>query len=216
MSLRLDRRSEELRLRVVRRPLRHDSAPKHVAGSATFVDDIREPEGLLHIAVGGAPVASGQLLGLDLDAVRAAPGVVAVLTAADISGKNDVGPVLHDDPIFVEGRIEFYGQVVFAVVAKTRDEARRAAKLATVAASTGTHCVSVDDALAADSRILPDYTFRKDDSAAALAECAHRVKGRLRIGGQEHLYLEGQTPPALPGEEGDMPILTSTPPPGES
>src|SRR3954467_13749034 len=110
MSLQLDRRSEEMRLRVVRRSMRHDSSPKHVTGSATFVDDVREPEGLLHIAVGGAPVAARQLLGIDLDAVRAAPGVVAVLTAADIPGKNDVGPVLHDDPIFVDTRIDFYGQ----------------------------------------------------------------------------------------------------------
>src|SRR5436305_11864601 len=215
MSLQLDRRSEDLRLRVVRRPLWHDSSPKHVAGSATFVDDIREPEGLLHIAVGGAPIASGQLLGVELDAVRAAPGVVAVLTVADIPGKNDVGPVLHDDPIFVETRIDFYGQVVFAVVAKTREQARRAAKLAKVEASVGTHCVSVDDALAADSHILPDYTFRKDDSAAALAESAHRVKGRLRIGGQEHFYLEGQVSLAIPGEDGDMLIHTSTQHPSE-
>jgi xanthine dehydrogenase large subunit len=215
MSLQLDRRSEELRLRVVRRPLRHDSSSKHVAGSATFVDDILEPEGLLHIAVGGAPVASGQLLGIDLDAVRAAPGVVAVLTAADIPGKNDVGPVLHDDPIFVDSRIEFYGQVVFAVVAKTREQARRAARLAKIEASVGTHCVTVDDALAADSHILPDYTFRKDDSAAALTASAYRVKGRLRIGGQEHFYLEGQVSLAIPGEDGDMLIHTSTQHPSE-
>jgi len=215
MSLQLDRRSEELRLRVVRRPLRHDSSPKHVAGSATFVDDIREPEGLLHIAVGGVPVASGQLFGVDLDAVRAAPGVVAVLTAKDIPGKNDVGPVLHDDPIFVDSRIDFYGQVVFAVVANTREQARRAAKLAKVEASVGTHCVSVDDALAADSHILPDYTFRKDDSAAALAQSAYRVKGRLRIGGQEHFYLEGQVSLAIPGEDGDMTVYTSTQHPSE-
>ena len=122
MSVQLDRRDQDLRLRVVRRAMRHDSAPKHVAGSASFVDDIREPEGLLHIAVGGAPVAAGQLMGVDLAAVKGAPGVVAVLTAADIPGKNDVGPVLHDDPIFVSGNIEFHGQVVFAVVAKTRDK----------------------------------------------------------------------------------------------
>ncbi|TMJ02571.1 MAG: xanthine dehydrogenase molybdopterin binding subunit [Alphaproteobacteria bacterium] len=215
MSLQLDRRSEELRLRVVRRPLRHDSAAKHVAGSATFVDDIREPEGLLHIAAGGVPAASGQLLGVDLAAVRAAPGVVAVLTAADIPGKNDVGPVVHDDPVFVESRIEFYGQVVFAVVATTREQARRAAKLAKVAAAVGTHCVSVDDALAAGSHILPDCTFRKDDSAAALAASAHRVKGQLRIGGQEHFYLEGQVSLAIPGEDGDMLIHTSTQHPSE-
>jgi xanthine dehydrogenase large subunit len=177
MSLQLDRRSEELRLRVVRRALRHDSSPKHVAGTATFVDDMRGPEGLLHIAVGGAPITAGQLLGIDLDAVRAAPGVVVVLTAADIPGKNDVGPVLHDDPVFVDGRIEFHGQVAFAVVAKTRGEARRAVKLAKFAVATGAHCVSVDDALAADQHILPDYSFRKDDSAAALAESAYRMKG---------------------------------------
>src|SRR3954471_21534903 len=108
MSVQLDRRAEELRLRVVRRSLQHDSSPKHVAGSAIFIDDMREPEGLLHIAVGGAPVAAGQLLGFDVDAVRAAPGVVAVLTAADIPGVNDVGPVVSDDPVFVAGNVEFY------------------------------------------------------------------------------------------------------------
>jgi xanthine dehydrogenase large subunit len=165
-----------MRLRVVRRSMRHDSAPKHVAGSATFIDDIREPEGLLHIAVGGAPIAAGQLLGVDLDAVRAAPGVVAVLTAADIPGTNDVGPVLHDDPIFATANIAFHGQVVFAVVANTRDEARRAARLARIEASTGTHCVTVDDALAADTRILPDYSFGKDDSAVALEKAESAVR----------------------------------------
>src|SRR4051812_22690430 len=215
MSLQLDSRSEELRLRVVRRALRHDSSPKHVAGTATFVDDMREPEGLLHIAVGGAPVTAGQLLSMNLDAVRAAPGVVAVLTAADIPGKNDVGPVLHDDPVFIDGRIEFHGQVAFAVVAKTRGEARRAAKLARFEVATGAHCVSVDDALAADQHILPDYTFRKDDSTAALTESAYRMKGRLRIGGQEHFYLEGQVSLAIPGEDGDMLIHTSTQHPSE-
>src|SRR3954453_12937469 len=110
MSLQLDRRSEELRLRVVRRAMRHDSSAKHVAATATFVDDMREPEGLLHIAVGGAPVTAGQLLSMNLDAARAAPGVLAVLTAADIPGENDVGPAPPDDPVFVDGRIEFRGQ----------------------------------------------------------------------------------------------------------
>ena len=117
MSVQLDRRAEELRLRVVRRAMRHDSAPKHVAGSASFIDDIREPEGLLHIAVGGAPVAAGQLLGVDFEKARAAPGVVAILTAADIPGKNDVSPVFGDDPMFATDSVEFHGQVVFAVVA---------------------------------------------------------------------------------------------------
>src|ERR1700738_5029773 len=215
MSAQPDLRSEALRLRVVHRSMRHDSAPKHVAGSATFIDDIREPEGLLHIAVGGAPVAAGQLLGLDLDAVRAAPGVVTVLTAADIPGVNDVSAIAGDDPVFVSGHIEFHGQVVFAVVAKTRDEARRAARLAKVAASTGPHCVSVDDALAADTRILPDCAFARNDSAAALAKAEQRIKGRLRIGGQEPFYRDGQVSIAIPGEDGEMLVYCSTQHPSE-
>ncbi len=215
MSVLFDRRAEELRLRVVRRPMRHDSSPRHVAGSAAFIDDIREPEGLLHIAVGGAPIAAGQLLGIDLSAVRVAPGVVATLTAADIPGKNDVSAIAGDDPVFAEGSIEFHGQVAFAVVAKTRGEARRAARLAKVEASVGTPCISVDDALASDVHILPDYTFRKDDSAAALEASPKRVKGRLRIGGQEHFYLEGQVSLAIPGEDGDMLVYCSTQHPSE-
>ena len=174
MSLQLDRRAEELRLRVVRRALRHDSAPKHVAGSATYIDDIREPEGTLHIAVGGAPIAAGQLLGVDLDAVRAAPGVVAVLTAADIPGKNDVSPIaaatIRCSPT---SRIEFHGQVA---VRRGGADPRRGAprREARQDRDRDRHATasSVDDALAADTHILPDYTFRKDDSAAALAASA--------------------------------------------
>jgi xanthine dehydrogenase large subunit len=215
MSVQLDRRAEELRLRVVRRAIAHDSAPKHVAGLATFVDDIREPEGCLHIAVGGAPVAAGQLMGVDLVSVRAAPGVVAVLTAADIPGRNDVSPIAGDDPVFVASQIEFHGQVVFAVVAQTREQARRAARLAKVDTAVGTPCISVDDALAAGLHVLPDYTFRKADSAAALQASPKRIKGRLRIGGQEHFYLEGQVSLAIPGEDGDMLVHVSTQHPSE-
>ena len=61
--------------------------------------------------------------------MRAAPGVVAVLTAADIPGKNDIGPVFADDPLFADGEVMFHGQALFAVVAGRRDAARRAARL---------------------------------------------------------------------------------------
>ena len=81
--------------------------------------------------------------------------------------------------------------------------------------ATGTPLVTVDDALAANSRILPDYTFRKDDTGFALAASAKRVKGKLRIGGQEHFYLEGQVSLAIPGEDGDMLIHTSSQHPSE-
>ena len=117
---------------VVHKPLPHDSAPLHVQGCATYVDDIREPEGTLHVAIGMANKANGRLKALDLEAVRTAPGVVAVLTAADIPGKNDIAPVFADEPLFADQEVMFHGQTLFAVVARTRDEARRAAKRARI------------------------------------------------------------------------------------
>ena len=200
-------------LRVVRVATAHDSAIRHVSGSATYVDDIREPEGTLHVAPGGA-LRSRRLKRVDLNAVRAAPGVVAVLTAADIPGENNVGPVKHDDPIFAEEMIEFHNQVVFAVVAETREAARRAVLLAKIEMEPETPLVTVDDALSADTHVLPDSVFVTGDSAAALAASAHRLAGTMRIGGQEQFYLEGQVSLAIPGED-DILIHTSSQHPSE-
>ena len=70
----------------------HDSAIKHVRGLAEYTDDIAEPVGTLHAYLGVSTVAHGTLKGIDLSEVRAAPGVVDVLTAADIPGQNDISP----------------------------------------------------------------------------------------------------------------------------
>src|SRR5258708_28469141 len=169
-------------LRVVGVPTRHDSAVRHVCGTAVYIDDLREPEGTLHLAPGGAPAARGRILRIDLDAVRSAPGVVAVLTAADVPGKNDVSPVMGDDPMFATDSIAFHGQVVFAVVAETRDLARRAAQLGKVEVAAEKPLVSVDDALEADAHVLPDYTFNQGHCAPALAASPPRIPGPLPIG----------------------------------
>ena len=105
----------------------HESAHLHVAGEATYIDDMPELAGTLHAALGLSPVAHGRITGMALDPVRAMPGVVAVLTAIDIPGSNDCGAILHDDPILAEGELRYLGQPVFAVIAATRDAARRAA-----------------------------------------------------------------------------------------
>ena len=206
---------QDAALRVVRVPTRHDSAVRHVTGGATYVDDIREPEGTLHVAVGGAPVARGRIDALDLSAVRSAPGVVAVLTAADIPGENNVGPVLHDDPVLAADRVEFHGQALFAVVAQTREAARRAVRLAQIdIIAAEPPLVTVEQALAAKSHVLPDYAFVAGDSAPALAASGHRLSGTLHIGGQEHFYLEGQVALAVPGED-EMLVHSSTQHPSE-
>ena len=202
-------------LRHVRRPLQHDSADRHITGAAPYIDDIREPEGTLHVVPGGSPVAHGRLRGLDLTAVRAAPGVVAVLTAADIPGRNDVSPVAGDDPLFAADVVAFHGQPLFAVVAESRDAARRAARLATVDIATEAPLVSIADAAAAGADIMPAYAFRRGDPEAVLAAAPATVSGRLAIGGQEHFYLEGQAALAVPEEGGTCLVHSSTQHPSE-
>ena len=97
---------------------RHDSAHKHVAGTAVYIDDIAEPAGTLHVGLGLSSVTHGTLKKVDLSAVRSAPGVVDVLTAADVPGENDVSPSgMHDDPILADGKVHFHGQPIFAVIA---------------------------------------------------------------------------------------------------
>ena len=195
--------------------LAHDSAARHVRGAAAYIDDLPEPAGTVHVAPGAAAAARGAIRSIDLDAVRAFPGVLAVLTAADIPGANDCSPAFGDDPILAAGEILFHGQVVFAVVAETRDAARRAARLARIDVDSVAPRVTVDDGLATSVDVLPPYEFRREEPASAIAAASHRLEGRLRIGGQEHFYLEGQAALAVPGEDDEMRVCSSTQHPSE-
>ena len=201
---------------VAQKPLPHDSARLHVQGSAAYIDDIREPEGTLHLAVGMADKACGVVRSLDLSAVKDAPGVVAVLTAADIPGKNDIAPVFADEPLFADKEVMFHGQAMFAVAARTRDEARRAARLAKIDVDERAPSVTVADALKTGARVLDDYAFGRGDAAAAIDKAPHKLAGQLSIGGQEHFYLEGQASLAVPGEGDEMMVHASSQDPTET
>jgi xanthine dehydrogenase large subunit len=204
-------------LKVARRPAAHDSAEKHVAGAALYIDDVREPAGTLHVVPGYAKAARGKILSVDLAAVRAAPGVVAVLTKDDVPGLNDVSPAhSHDEPVLADGIIRFHGQPVFAVVGVTREAARRAARLGRIEVAEETPVVTIDEALASGrDDVLPPYEFVRGDVDADLAAAPSVVAGSIRIGGQEHFYLEGQVALATPGEGGEITVLTSTQHPTE-
>ena len=197
--------------------LAHDSAALHVQGTAVYIDDMREPEGTLHVEPGYAPNdAHGKIASLNLDAVRRFSGVVAVLTAKDIPGVNDCSPALGDDPIFAEGSIEFHGQVIFAVVAETREIARRAARLAKVEIAGKAPAVTVEHALAMGTKdVLPEYAFTHGDVGKALKTSPHVISESFHVGGQEHFYIEGQVALALPEEKGGMTVYSSTQHPTE-
>jgi xanthine dehydrogenase large subunit len=205
----------EAPLRHVYKPLPHDSGAKHVQGAAEYIDDIPEPAGTLHIAVGGAPIARGTIRGINVSDVRRAPGVVAVITAADIPGKNDISPATADEPVFAQTRIDFHSQPVFAVVATTRDAARRAVLRGKIDAEAEKPNVTVAQGKAAGEVVLADYAFINGDVADALAQAPMRSAGTLQVGGQEHFYLEGQVALAVPGEDGAVLVHSSTQHPSE-
>ncbi|TRW97803.1 xanthine dehydrogenase molybdopterin binding subunit [Paracoccus sp. M683] len=195
----------------------HDSAIKHVTGRAEYTDDLSEPFGLIHAYLGLSKCAHGRIVAMDLDAVRAAPGVIDVLTAADLPGVNDVSPAgHHDDPILADAEVKFWGQPIFAVVAETRDQARRAAALAKITYDALPHALDPMAAKLADMGYVTDpLTLRRGDADRGMANAPHRIKGRMGIGGQDHFYLEGQIAMAVPGEDEDVIINVSTQHPSE-
>jgi xanthine dehydrogenase large subunit len=193
----------------------HESAALHVLGQATYTDDVAEVRGTLHAALGLSAKAHARITAIDLAPVRASRGVVAVLAAADIPGVNDCGPIIHDDPIFADGLVQYVGQPIFLVVADTHDNARRAARLAQVTYEELPAILTPQAARAAQSWVLPPMRLARGDAAAAFAAAPRKVSGELSVGGQEQFYLEGQIAYAIPKEDHGMLVLCSTQHPSE-
>jgi len=201
----------------------HDSASLHVSGEAVYTDDIAEPVDCLHCAIGFAPIAAGTISQLDLTNVRKAENVVLVLTASDVPGVNDISPTdLDDEPVFASDTISFHGQPLFAVVATDRESARRACSKVTVSYDEIAPSVSIDDVVDEKSgRALPDdfvtrpLTLQRGDTRVAIASASHQISGTLRMGGQDHFYLESHIAMAVPGEADEMLIHSSTQHPTE-
>jgi xanthine dehydrogenase large subunit len=191
---------------------RHDSALKHVTGQALYIDDMPEPAGTLHAALVLSPIAHGRLRKVE---VPSAPSVVAVLGPNDIPGKNDVAPVGSDEPLFATTHVFHAGQPLMMVVATTLDAARHAAEHATIEIDAEPAILDIETALAAKAYVQAPSTVLRGDPDAALKAAPHRLSAEFTVGGQEHFYLEGQIAFALPGEDGDIVVHSSTQHPTE-
>ncbi len=198
----------------------HESAHLHVAGAAPYTDDLPELAGTLHAALGLSPLAHGIIEAIDVAAIRALPGVVDVFTAADIPGDNECGSLVKDDPILAGGvgaTLRYLGQPVFAVVATTRDAARRAAAQAkaVIRARALPPILTPEAAHAAQQYVVPPMHLVRGDARLAIERAPHRLKTRFDVGGQEQFYLEGQISYAVPTEDRGMKVYCSTQHPSE-
>lgn len=194
------------------RELAHESATLHVTGEAVYTDDIAELRGTLYAALVLSPVAHGELIGEGIDraALLAEHGVVAVFTARDIPGENNCGPIVHDDPFLAAGKVEFLGQPVAVVVARDMLYAREAAKKAKVQVQELPAILTIDEAMAQGSFIMPPKGISRGDAAVQIAKAPHRLSGRTHCGQQEQFYLEGQITYAVPREDGQLTLYVST------
>ncbi len=199
----------------VHEPRAHDSSIRHVTGEAVYTGDIKLPADAVAVFIATSPHAHAAIRSIDLEAVRRQPGIIAVLGAGDIPGINDCSPFAGDDPIFAEAKVEYAGQSLFAVAAATLAEARAAATLAVIDFAPQPAIVTIAQAMATQSYLSPPRTLIHGDPEAAIATAAHRLTGRIEIGGQEHFYLEGQVAIAMPGEGDEMLIHSSTQHPTE-
>ena len=199
----------------VGKALPHESAHLHVSGEAEYVDDQPEPRGLLHAAIGCSDRAHARIRQTDFSAVRSAPGVVEIITAGDIPGANNHGPIIADDPVFADGLVEYVGQSVFAVLANTADNARKAARMAVIDYEELPAILDIDSAMAQGSFVIPSQTIERGRPDQAISGASHQLQGRLRVGGQDHFYLEGQIAAAYPREDGAMLVHVSSQHPTE-
>ena len=198
----------------VGKSITHESAHLHVSGKANYVDDIPEVEGTLYAGLGLAEIAHGKIINMDLSAVWQAEGVVSVLTGIELL-QNNCGPVVADEPIIATDTVSFFGQVIFVVVAKTYQQAQQASRLAKVTYEALEPILTIEQAIARQSWILPPVQLTAGDANAKLAVAPYRLQGMAQVGGQEHFYLEGQICYAYPKEEDMLQVLCSTQHPTE-
>jgi xanthine dehydrogenase large subunit len=182
----------------------------HPRGESLYVDDLDAFPGLLHAAVLASPVAHGRVARLDTEAAAREPGVVAVFTAGDIPGENQIGGIIADEPLLADGEVHYAGQPLALVVADTAPRARRALRAVGLEIEELPPLLDPRQAAAAGQLIVPPRTFVLGDVEKAWPACALVVEGRVDSGGQEHLYLETQAAVALPGEKDTLRVISAT------
>ncbi len=196
--------------------IEHESAVKHVTGKAIYTDDISEPKNLLHAVIGYSNCSKGVIKKIDYKNVLSSEGVVDIITEKDIEGINDVGPIFKGDKIFTSKNIEYYGQPIFAVIAKTNNLAKKAALKVKIDLKISKPIVSIEEALKKKSFVLKPKHLTRGNITDGFKKSDNILKGKLYSGGQDHFYLEGQIAMTIPQEDNNFLVYSSTQHPSET
>ncbi|MFQ5706930.1 MAG: xanthine dehydrogenase molybdopterin binding subunit [bacterium] len=190
--------------------MKHIDAAAHVRGESEYVDDTPQPVGMLFAAVFSSPVAHGKIRALHTQEAHALKGVAAVLTAVDIPGSNQIGPIIQDEQLLASDEVHFVGQPVAVVVAETPEIAQKGARTITADIEELPAITDPRQAYQQGEIIGTPRTFVLGDVDSAWASCDLVLEGSCDIGGQEHVYLETQRARVVPLEGGVLRVHSST------
>ncbi|MBS2027765.1 MAG: xanthine dehydrogenase molybdopterin binding subunit [Deltaproteobacteria bacterium] len=193
----------------------HESGLRHASGEALYVDDLPHPPGMLVGLVIASPHAHARITRFDAAKARSVPGVHGIFTARDIPGDNQVGPVVHDEPLFADGEVQTTGQSIALVVAESYAACRAAANAVEIDYAPLPAIFTIADAIKADAFLGTPHIIQRGDVAAELAKAPVRISGEVQNGGQDHFYLETQVTLAVPDENGALKLHCSTQHPSE-
>ncbi|NMR18956.1 molybdopterin cofactor-binding domain-containing protein [Cellulomonas fimi] len=197
------------------RGLDHESARGHVTGRALYVDDVARRRPMLDAWPVASPHAHARVVSIDTAQALREPGVVAVLTAADVPGSNLIGPVRHDETLFADPDAEYVGHLVALVVGTDVRACRRAAEKVAVEYEPLPAVLGIRAALEQNAFLTTPHVIRRGDCEEALRASPHVLDGELEIGGQDHFSLETHAAWAEVGGDGEVHVASSTQHPAE-
>jgi xanthine dehydrogenase large subunit len=200
---------------IVGASIKHESAANQVSGQALFIDDYKTPQGCLHGAIVTSSIVKGRIENLNLDAVRQAPGVVAVYQFSDIPGHTDIGAIVPGDPLLSDGAIKYHNQPIALVLAQSHRQAWQAAQLAKIDYQEATEVYTDFEQARHQPHLLDAHTMGVELSASAFEQAEVVIEGEQAVGGQEHFYLETQVSLAELTEENGIFLRTSSQHPTE-
>ena len=195
--------------------MRHDSAVKHVTGRAVYIDDMPVPPNCQETALVLSPYASARIVSIDTSEAAGMAGVSAVISAKDIPGINDIAPVFADEPMLADATADYAGMPVAAVAADTYDQALAAAKRIKIEYQELEPVLSIEEAWEKGLFTYAPPKIVFGDAEAAMEKSPNTVSGDVSCGGQDHFYLESHIALAVPGEDRDMTVYSSTQHPTE-
>lgn len=199
------------------RPIVHASALKQATGEAIYCDDMPKLYNELYLGLVLSTRAHAKILKIDATKALALEGVVDFYSAKDLPEKQRWhGPIFHDEEVFISDKVTSHGQVIGAVVAVDQYTAQKATRMVEIEYENLEPVIlTIEDAIKHHS-FLTDTPKRikNGDAEVAFSESPHILEGEIRLGGQEHFYLETQACLAVPKEE-ELEIFCSTQHPTE-